>query len=169
MEEFQKTLLTFIKAQQEQTAKQQEFVIKSQQEFLSQLTSSFGSANPKTVTKVGEEFRMESLGYSITEFYGDPESGLTFEIKHKIYENVFLEDDKELSDYAKVRLLLRKLETPCHEQYINLILPKNTKDLNFVESIGKILQMFGKATSTFYTKYQCTQLTKHDSEDFIAL
>lgn len=168
-EQFQKTITEFIKAQQVQAQLQQDQLMKNQQEFLLLLSQNFKSSGvPPKTAEVSEEFRMETLGNGITEFHYDPENNVTFEAWYQRYESLFLEDAQKLSDPAKVRLLLRKLDTQVHQQYINLILPKEPKEINFKDTIAKLTEMFGRKTSIFNTRYQCMKLTKNSADDFVA-
>ncbi|XP_044757778.1 uncharacterized protein LOC123315936 [Coccinella septempunctata] len=168
-EQFQKTITEFIKAQQVQAQLQQDQLMKNQQEFLLLLSQSFKSSevSPKSA-EVSEEFRMETLGNGITEFHYDPENNITFDAWYRRYESLFIEDAQKLSDPAKVRLLLRKLDTQVHQQFINLILPKEPKEIDFKDTVAKLKEMFGKKTSIFNTRYQCMKLTKNSAEDFVA-
>ncbi|XP_041767824.1 uncharacterized protein K02A2.6-like [Anopheles merus] len=110
------------------------------------------------------EQTLESLATNISEFSFDPENGITFEKWYSRYTDLFESDAKNLDDSAKVRLLLRKLDTPSHVRYVNFILPKLPKDVDF-----KILsQMFGTHTSFFNKRYQCLQLVKSEAEDIIS-
>ncbi|XP_041767811.1 uncharacterized protein K02A2.6-like [Anopheles merus] len=60
------------------------------------------------------EQTLESLATNISEFSFDPENGITFEKWYSRYTDLFESDAKNLDDSAKVRLLLRKLDTPSH-------------------------------------------------------
>lgn len=60
------------------------------------------------------EFVIEALSASITEFTYDAENGSTFENWFARYEDLFSQDAGKLEDSAKVRLLLRKLDTSAH-------------------------------------------------------
>lgn len=66
-----------------------------------------------------DEFRIESLLQSITEFEYDPEANITFQSWYSRYESLFTEDAINLTDQAKTRLLLLKLSTRCHQLNIN--------------------------------------------------
>lgn len=79
MEELNRSLVDYIKFQQEQNQVQQETMMKSQQEFLQQLTTVFGAGNQQPPAAVDAEFRMENLNQNITEFDFIPESNITFE------------------------------------------------------------------------------------------
>ncbi|XP_062542039.1 uncharacterized protein LOC134210032 [Armigeres subalbatus] len=58
------------------------------------------------------EQTIEALATNISEFSFDPENGITFEKWYSRYEDLFDSDARNLDDAAKVRLLLRKLDTP---------------------------------------------------------
>ncbi|XP_017484186.1 PREDICTED: uncharacterized protein K02A2.6-like [Rhagoletis zephyria] len=115
----------------------------------------------------GQEFTIEALSSSITEFCFDPESNLTFDMWYARYEDLFTVDAAKLDDAAKVRLLLRKLNTVVHNKYINYILPKHPRDLTFKETVEKLKQLFGLQTSLFNIRFNCLQLTKPHTTDFV--
>ena len=66
-----------------------------------------------------------------------------------------------------MRLLLRKLGPAEHERYANFILPKNPRDVSFVDAIGTLTQIFDEQSSLLNTRYQCLQICKRESDDFI--
>ncbi|XP_058456755.1 uncharacterized protein K02A2.6-like [Malaya genurostris] len=84
------------------------------------------------------------------------------------YADLFDSDAKNLEDAAKVRLLLRKLDTPSHTRYTNYILPKLPKDINFTDTVEINKKIFGSQTSVFNKRYQCLQLMKSEVEDIIS-
>ncbi|XP_055591519.1 uncharacterized protein K02A2.6-like [Uranotaenia lowii] len=92
------------------------------------------------------EQTLEALATHISEFSFDPENGITFDKWYIRYADIFESDAKNLDDAAKVRLLLRKLDTPSHTQYVN----------------------YSVVTSIFNKHYQCLQLVKSDAEDIIS-
>ena len=104
---------------------------------------------------------------SITEFLFDPVANVTFDSWYKRYEDLFNVDLSEQDDAWKVRLLLQKLGPVEHERYTNFILPKNPKDVSFVDTVNTLTQIFGEQSSRLNTRYQCLQLCKRDSDDFI--
>ncbi|XP_041785534.1 uncharacterized protein K02A2.6-like [Anopheles merus] len=114
------------------------------------------------------EQTLESLATNISEFSFDPENGITFEKWYSRYTDLFESDAKNLDDSAKVRLLLRKLDTPSHVRYVNFILPKLPKDVDFAGNVKILSQMFGTHTSIFNKRYQCLQLVKSEAEDIIS-
>lgn len=113
------------------------------------------------------ELIVESLSNSITEFSYDPEAGLIFDSWFARYEDLFSVDAKELDDAAKVRLLLRKINTIAHDKYVNFILPKHSRDFTFEETIEKLKKMFGRQTTLFNARYQCLSVTKKSFDDFV--
>nr|VZH97093.1 unnamed protein product [Spirometra erinaceieuropaei] len=70
-------------------------------------------------------------------------------------------------DAWKVRLLLRKLGPAEHERYATFILPKNPREVAFKDTVETLSQIFGEQSSLFNTRFQCLQLCKRDSDDFI--
>ncbi|XP_062541114.1 uncharacterized protein K02A2.6-like [Armigeres subalbatus] len=111
---------------------------------------------------------LESLSTNISEFNFDPENGTTFEKWFARYTDLFESDARNLDDAAKVRLLLRKLDTASHSRYVNYILPKLPKDVTFADTVTTHKKIFGKQTSVFHKRYQCLQLLKTESDDIIS-
>lgn len=113
------------------------------------------------------EILMESLAKSMAEFTFDPDSGVTFAAWYARYEDLFTFDAVLLPEAAKVRLLLRKLNTPEHQKYLDYILPKVPKDFTFAETVTKLKDIFGRKESLFSIRYKCLQLFKKKEEDFV--
>lgn len=110
--------------------------------------------------------KTESLASGIIEFIYDAENGLTFDAWFARYEGLFNVDAKDFA--AKVRLLLRKLNTTCHKQYVDYILLREPKDFTLDETVKKLKQMFGKKVSLFNQRYNCKNTIKLPQEDFVA-
>ena len=164
MSDIKETLLAFMKHQQEQMKAQQEFFVQQQNVLAAQLSQAFASS---TITSQ-KEMKTESLASGITEFVYDPDNGLTFDAWFVRYEGLFIVDAKDLDDAAKVRLLLRKLNTTCHKQYVDYILPREPKDFTLKDTVTKLKQMFEKKISLFNQRYNCMNTVKSPHEDFVA-
>lgn len=119
------------------------------------------------VQTTGPEIVINSLAPHIDEFIYDVENNLTFDTWFARYEDTFVIDAKELDDAGRTRLLLRRLSTPVHAKYIDYILPKTPKDFNFDQTVEKLKAIFGRKTSKFNQRYNCLQLVKESSADFI--
>lgn len=111
---------------------------------------------------------LEALSTNISEFTFDPDNGITFEKWFSRYAELFENDARKLDDAAKVRLLLRKLDTTSHSRYVNYILPKQPKDLQFAETISTLKKIFGTQSSIFHRRFQCLQLVKSEADDIIS-
>lgn len=72
------------------------------------------------------------------------------------FEDVFVVDGVNLDDAAKVRLLLRKLDSQSHSKYINSILPKKPSDNHFEETVKILKRVFGEPESLFSVRYEKT-------------
>lgn len=92
---------------------------------------------------------------------------LTFDEWFSRYEDIFSEDGNQLDDAAKIRLLLRKLDTSAHTRYTNFVLPKKPKELDFKETVEKLQAIFGKQESAVSVRYKCLQTSKHSLDDFV--
>ncbi|XP_055522648.1 uncharacterized protein K02A2.6-like [Wyeomyia smithii] len=121
-------------------------------------------AIPQTINP---EQVLESLSTNISEFCFDPENGTTFEKWFARYTDLFESNAHSLDDAAKVRLLLRKLDTSSHSRYVNYILPKLPKEVTFAETVKTLVKIFGRQTSVFHKRHQCLQLVKSEADDII--
>lgn len=139
----------------------------STQSSLNQILSTQLNQSPDFTpnSKSKLEHTMNSFSNAITEFTYDIDSNSTFENWFNRYADLFSSDAENLDDPAKIRLLLRKLDTCAHTKYINLILPKNPCDFTFKQTIEKLTEIFGKHESLFNTHYKCLQNIKNDSMD----
>ena len=100
-----------------------------------------------------------------TFYYTDVKS--TFPEWFAHYENLFTVDLKEQANDWKVRLLLRKLDLAEHNWYSNYILPKHTPDYNFTETVEILKQVFNECTSLFNILFNCLNITKCDTVNFM--
>ena len=83
------------------------------------------------------------------------------------YEDLFTVDLKEQADNWKVRLLLRKLGSVEYDRYSNYILPKHHRDYNFAVTVKILKQIFGECTSLFNICFNCLNITKCDTVNFM--
>ncbi|XP_055842359.1 uncharacterized protein K02A2.6-like [Episyrphus balteatus] len=90
-----------------------------------------------------------------------------FESWYNRFEDVFIVDGASLDDAAKVRLLMRKMNSIAHEKYANLILPKQVKDISFEETIKKLKGMFGRKGTLFNVRFSCLQTIKRKTDDLV--
>lgn len=112
------------------------------------------------------EFLMESLSKSISDFSFDPDNNVTFSAWFARYKDLFEYDCTALPDDAKVRLLVRKLNTIEHDKYLNFILPKTPKDYDFAATVKKLTDLFSKKESIFSIRFKCFQMQKLETEDY---
>lgn len=138
------------------------------QQAILQITQILQKLTSAAPAPVNTEQILENLSANIAEFSFDPDNDVTFGSWFQRYESLFEEDAGKLDDAAKVRLLLRKLDTPSHSRYVNYILPTLPKDVSFADTIATLKKIFGAQTSTFNKRYRCLQLTKSDADDIIA-
>ncbi|XP_062714268.1 uncharacterized protein LOC134291026 [Aedes albopictus] len=121
-------------------------VILQMAQLLQQMAQQQQQALPQVQS---QEQILESLSSNITEFAFDEENGVTFGRWFDRYQDLFENDARQLEDAAKVRLLLRKLDTPSHSRYINYILPKLPKDVTFEDTVKILKKIFENQVSTF--------------------
>lgn len=106
------------------------------------------------------EFIIETLASNIREFHYDSENDLVFDQWYRKYEDLFLKYGAKLDDAAKVRLLLRSLSVTVHDKYVNFVLPKHPRDFTFAITVKKLTELFSK-------RYQCFQLSKSSTDDYV--
>lgn len=110
---------------------------------------------------------MDSVANSITEFVFDPLNGDIFNKWYARHEDSFLIDGAKLDDAARVRIMLRKLDSNSHSKYIDFILPKKANEKTFEETVNILKVMFGEPDSLFSIRYNCLKLMKKQSDDYI--
>ena len=78
-------------------------------------------------------------------------------------------EDMKISDWTDAKnvwLLPRKLETVEHNKFVDYILPKNTCELGFLETVKLLSELFSSKTSQFHKRWKCLNLTKWDSDEY---
>lgn len=125
-----------------------------------------GAPSSRT-TRTDTEFLIESLSKSMTEFTFDLETNSTFENWYNKYKDLFIMDARNLDDAAKVRLLLRKLDTAAHSKYMDVILPNLTSDFNFAQTTEKLTKLFSRHKSLFNMRHKCLQIVKNEDIDIV--
>lgn len=147
--------------------------IAKQTELLNKAIEKIGNlekAGPSTIkTEVDHsEKTMNALAKNMCDFSYDPENSVTFQNWYLRYADWFEVDAAHLDDAAKVRLLLRKLDTTAHSRYINFILPKQPKELSFSETKKVLENIFDRQMSLLNIRYNCLKITKKSEEDYIS-
>ena len=125
------------------------------------LTSLTPAAPAQNLTSV------DHLAKSIPDFLFDPQAGVSFETWYKRYEDVFTVDLANRDDETKVRLLLRKLGPAEHVRYTNYILPDEPRSKSFTDTVTTLKKIFGDSCSLFNARFQCLQIVKRESDDFV--
>nr|VZI49261.1 unnamed protein product [Spirometra erinaceieuropaei] len=142
-------------------------MLQLQLKLMEALTVKLSNSSMGQSSAAGGSQSVDHIADSITEFLYDPQAHITFESWYKRYEDLFSVDLAAQDDAWKVRLLLRKLDAAEHERYANFILPKNPREVAFKDTVETLSQIFGEQSSLFNTRFQCLQLCKRDSDDFI--
>ncbi|BHF72510.1 hypothetical protein SprV_0401557700 [Sparganum proliferum] len=142
-------------------------MLQQQLKLMEALTVKVSNSNMDQSSAAGGSNSVVHIAGSITEFLYDPQVHITFDSWYKRYEDMFSADLAARDDAWKVPLLLRKLGPAEHERYANFILPKNPREVTFKDTVQTFSQIFGDQSSLFNTRFQCLQLCKRDSDDFI--
>ena len=144
-------------------ARQQELMERNQQ--LLEIINNNTQANLGNARNI--EHTMDVLSRSITEFRYDPDSDHTFSKWYTRYKDLFETDAQQIDDAAKVRLLLRKISSLCYDKYVDYILPKQSKELDFKVTVETLTKVFGRQQSIFNSRFSCLQTVKKDNEDYV--
>ncbi|BHF79293.1 hypothetical protein SprV_0602241300 [Sparganum proliferum] len=142
-------------------------MLQQQLKLMEALTVKLSNSSMGQSSAAGGSQSVDHIAGSITESLYDPQAHITFDSWYKRYEDLFSVDLAAQDDAWKVRLLLRKLGPAEHERYANFILPKNPREVTFKDTVKTLSQIFGEQSSLFNTRFQCLQLCKRDSDDFI--
>nr|VZI47096.1 unnamed protein product [Spirometra erinaceieuropaei] len=142
-------------------------MLHQQLKLMEALTVKLSNSSMGQSSAAGGSQSVDHIAGSITEFLYDPQAHITFDSWYKRYEDLFSVDLAAQDDAWKVRLLLRKLGPAEHERYANFLLPKNPREVAFTDTVKTLSQIFGEQSSLFNSRFQCLQLCKRDSDDFI--
>ncbi|VDL68913.1 unnamed protein product, partial [Nippostrongylus brasiliensis] len=141
-----------------------------QMELLQQMVATITrerELSPKYEAGPGQSTLMSELHGRMTTFSFDPDMDHCFTRWFDRHMDVLSKDGASLSDDARSRLLLGKLNVEVFERYKRQILPKTPSDIPFSEMINILKEMFDSRKSLFTIRYQCLKVEKHESEDFM--
>lgn len=113
-----------------------------------------------------EQQMLNLLSSRISEFNYNPNYDDYFENWFQRVEPIIKIDGADLSEEAKVRLIISKLSNIVFKRYANLLLPRKPTDLNLEETIKLLKKNFGKNISIFNERYNCMKMIKKSTEDF---
>ena len=116
----------------------------------------------------------KSLLERLSTFKYDPESGLTFDLWYKRYENVLTTDGAALDDSSKVRLIVQKLDQEAFRKYDAHLLPRSYSELTLTETVTALKELFGHRGSQFARRYQylqtrCEETSADTFDDYTGL
>ncbi|XP_053681616.1 uncharacterized protein LOC128732392 [Sabethes cyaneus] len=113
-------------------------ILSNQQRLMQQLSQQLGETQIAVQNLSRNESVLDSLSNNMAEFVYDKDNGHTFDAWFSRYADLFDKDAARIDDAAKVRLLLRKLSPPDHERYNSFILPKQSRDFSFDQTVEKL-------------------------------
>ncbi|XP_065075307.1 uncharacterized protein K02A2.6-like [Ochlerotatus camptorhynchus] len=143
-------------------------ILTNQQILMAQMAQQLAATQVAIRNLSPDERVLDSLSSNMAEFVYDKDNGHTFDAWFSRYVDLFDKDARKLDDAAKVRLLLRKLSPPDHERYNSCIVPKLSREFCFKETVEKLKSLFGATVSAFRRRFNCLQLAKEDSDDYLA-
>ncbi|EFP01349.1 hypothetical protein CRE_29226 [Caenorhabditis remanei] len=92
---------------------------------------------------------VDSISRRIANFEYEPEEGQAFEDWYLRYGDTITGEGTDLSDEAKRRLILSKLNQRDYNYFTNRILPDKTSEFKFEEIVNKLKECFPSTRSTF--------------------
>ena len=146
-----------MESQQKNEEKQQRFFLELQKQQEA-LFKSLSNNQPTDSTTI---FTQNAVWNALETFSYAPDEDKTFEAYYRRYEDIC-----RLDWCKNVWLLLRKLETVEHK-FVDYILPKQTCELGFLETVKLLSELFSSKTSLFHKRWKCLNLTKRDSDDYL--
>ena len=147
-----------MKAQNEQSA----LILK----LLAERDNSAGGAGVLSNSS-NKEMLMSSLGARIESFRYMPEDDLTFESWWLRYGSVVEQDGSQLSEDAKVRLLVSKLQTCEFNRFCDAVKPKGPYDSSLPDTLSTLKSLFTSTKSLFMKRYECFQLKQKVGQDIL--
>lgn len=136
--------------------------IEAMARLLAQLTTAIGS---NLQNKPTAEVLIDTLSRSITTFVPGP--NITFGQWYDRHETIFTKDGAALSDEERARLLLRHLNQDAYSKFVSMILPQKPEEFNLLNLKTKLETIFGESKSTFQKRYDCLNVEKLSTEDFV--
>ncbi|KAF1745898.1 hypothetical protein GCK72_022345 [Caenorhabditis remanei] len=92
---------------------------------------------------------VDSISRRIANFEYEPEEGQAFEDWYLRYGDTITGEGTDLSDEAKRRLIVSKLNQRDYNYFTNRILPDKTSEFKFEEIVNKLKECFPSTRSTF--------------------
>lgn len=111
------------------------------------------------------EMVVETLARAVETF--QPDTTSTFSQWYDKHQAVFTTDGASLTDDIKTRLLLRKISQEAYDKYVNIILPLKPEQVNFNDTVTKLKDIFSESKSQFQKRYDCLNIEKSATEDFV--
>ena len=123
-------------------------------------------ANKKSNELKQNVFSHTAIWSALETFHYVPEEDLTFEAYFRRFGDVFRIDCKSWSEQMKVRLLLQKLGAAEHNKFVDYIIPKQTSELSFDETVKSLMELYCPKTSLFHKRWKCINLTRKEGQDY---
>ncbi|CAI2738895.1 unnamed protein product, partial [Dicrocoelium dendriticum] len=108
-----------------------------------------------------------ALTTSNSEFHFEPTFALVFDSWYKRWKETFEHEFIDKSGSWKSLLLIQKSGTVEHDRFVNFILLKQLKDLDFVHTVEQLREIFSNQLSIFNFRYNCLKFAKRDADDYV--
>lgn len=115
--------------------------------------------------KPSNEMLCDALARNITIFTPGPDC--TFGQWYDRHETVFTVQGKNLDDNSKSRLLLGNLNQDAYNKLVSMMLLLKLKDVKFDDLVNKLRSIFGESRSLFQKRYDCLNVERNTTEDFV--
>ncbi|XP_011858363.1 PREDICTED: uncharacterized protein K02A2.6-like [Vollenhovia emeryi] len=162
MEEFAKALLESQRLMQEKMLEQQQIIV----QLLQRQQPGVGGEQQLNLPGDSSSRRIKDLADSMLPFEYNPDENAVFEQYYARYKSIFEVENNDLTDTAKIRLLLTKFSTPDFQRYADSILPKETHEISFTDTIKSLKKLFGHRQTKFSLRHKVFSLHKEDNEDY---
>ena len=157
----QKTLLSMVVEQQKILTK----LLTTRFGNLEELSAEDVSARTEANQARKDTELQSRLSLRIKTFVFDLENERTFTEWYERYEDIFLRSGAELSERARLMLLVEKLDDSVYRRYVSEIKPSKPHEMTFEDTVQKLKTLFDAKSSIVTERYKCLKLKKLDSED----
>ncbi|EYC04027.1 hypothetical protein Y032_0090g2373 [Ancylostoma ceylanicum] len=124
-----------------------------------------GEMKPPQAVTPTQSTLMSELNGRMSTFTFDSDMDRCLTRWYDRYGEILMKDGASLSEDARLRLLLGKLDNDSFERYKRQILPKTPSQVSYNEIVITLRKMFDVKQLLFTLRFQCLNLGKKNSED----
>ena len=129
------------------------------------LFKSLSNNQPKDSTTI---FTQNAVWNALETFSYALDEDKTFEAHYKRYEDIYITDSDDWTDAKKSSATSTKARN-CGTQQVrrSYRTKKRTYELDFLETVKLLSELFSSKTTLFHKRWKCLNLTKRDSDDYL--